>query len=69
LKGRLPTTRTAVWWAGACTLILGTALEGPLTGVRYSGLAQLTYLCSLAILLAGVLVTIAGALRPEPVHS
>jgi membrane-associated phospholipid phosphatase len=68
LQLRLPTARTAAWWAGACALILGAALEGALTGVSYGSHATLAYLCSLAVLLAAVLVTIAAALRPVPAH-
>jgi membrane-associated phospholipid phosphatase len=66
LQERLPTAQTAIWWAGACTLILGAALEGALTGARYGELASLAYLCSLAGLLAAVLVTIALAATPRP---
>jgi hypothetical protein len=62
----LPTAETAIWWAGACALILGGALEGALTGARYGGLASVAYVCSLAVVLAGVLLTIALALRPVP---
>lgn len=69
LHDRLPTTRTAIWWAGACTLILGAALEGALTGARYGMLATLAYLCSLAVLLAAVLVTIAVAPKPVPARA
>ena len=69
LQDRLPSGQTAAWWAGACTLILGAALEGALTGVRYGEVAQLAYLCSLAVLLAAVLVTIAVALKPAPARS
>jgi membrane-associated phospholipid phosphatase len=67
-RSLLPSVRTATWWAGACALILGAALEGALTGARYGGLASLAYLCSLAVLLAAVLVTIAVAHRPVPVR-
>lgn len=66
LQDRLPTARASVWWAGACTLILGAALEGALTGARYGAYATLAYLCSLAVLLAAVLVTIAVAPRSVP---
>jgi len=66
LQDRLPSAQTATWWAGACTLILGAALEGALTEIRYGGIAAMAYLCSLAVLLAAVLVTIALALRPVP---
>jgi membrane-associated phospholipid phosphatase len=69
LQDRLPTTRTAAWWAGACTLILGAALEGAVNGLRYGSVATLAYLCSLAVLLAAVLVTVAMGLRPVPAHS
>ena len=69
LQDRLPTVRTAAWWAGACTLILGAALEGAINGVRYGSGATLAYLCSLAVLLAAVLVTVAMGLKPAPAHS
>jgi hypothetical protein len=63
---RLPSAQTATWWAGACTLILGAALEGTLAEIRYGGIAAMAYLCSLAVLLAAVLVTLALELRPVP---
>jgi membrane-associated phospholipid phosphatase len=63
---RLPSAQTATWWAGACALILGAALEGTLAEIRYGGIAALAYLCSLAVLLAAVLVTLALELRPAP---
>jgi membrane-associated phospholipid phosphatase len=66
-RERLPMAETAGWWAAACALILGTALNGALTEARYGGLATVAYLCSLAVLLAAVPVTIAVGLRPVPV--
>jgi hypothetical protein len=68
-RERLPMAETAGWWAAACALILGTALNGALTEARYGGLATVAYLCSLAVLLAAVPVTIAVGLKPVPVAS
>jgi hypothetical protein len=63
LPVRLPAGRATAWWLVACFLVLGGAAEGVLSDAMPGRVAPLAYLASLAVLLAGVLVTVVTAGR------
>jgi hypothetical protein len=52
---------TAAWWAGACFLVLGAAVEGVLSGRTLGDTAPIAYLAGLAVLLAGAGITVSQA--------
>lgn len=49
----------ALWWAVTCVIVLGAAAPGVSAGLGRGYLAPLVYLVSLAVVLAGVLLTVA----------
>jgi hypothetical protein len=68
-SGLLSWRPAALWWVLACAIVLGAAAEGVLAG-HEGRRAPFTYLVSLAVLLAGALITVARSarLRPAPVR-
>jgi hypothetical protein len=57
-----PPWAALLWWAGSCAVILGAAARGVLRGELYgpfsAGVAPIAYLASLAMVLAGVGITV-----------